>query len=681
LVTVILGQLLRQLLVYTSERIGRFRGGIHPDFDSPSMRRWLEKLPDVPECEALSNEQDHVRCVRPPANQPSLALKRYVPPPLWKSISDVGTGRGSRARRAFAYGAYLVEHAVATPKPVAWLEVREGRRIREQYLLTECIPKACTLRGALLHQYYENPLCTDIMTLLGVAAEVVRSMHTAGFEHRDLGNQNIMVTRNEDGIWHRAWVIDLHRGRIHKELQASYRGKDNARITLPSDLRRVFFEMQAAPECLPVAFHNTEKRTRFRYKVKQKSYRLRHPFRNKTVMERMYPSEKDIWIWDDRSRQAIPALKSKDKRKHYRKRDLVEISSATLRYRAPLRKAFKDIKSEAWSKPIEMDGRIGLSCNLEPDRFEKERRWLESLGSLPLLVRLYHHETEANQRYALDAIRKLQAEGHKVTVALVQDRRAITYPNSWQAFVERAGGRLSGFVEGFEVGHAVNRVKWGIWNVPEYRSLIEPFQNWKKRYPQIPLMGPAGIDFEYPRVLPFLDQWDAKSLSAFSHHLYVDRRGDPENKQAGYDTVDKLALAKAIARIHPATNEKLIISEVNWPIKNTGVWSPVGSPYQSPGTRFNDPSVDEETYASFMKKYLLLALCSGLADRVYWWNLAAHGFGLIDDRDPNGWRPRPAFHEFKTLLDSTRGSRFLKREGEAFAWSYIFEKNNQQFRL
>jgi hypothetical protein len=194
-------------------------------------------------------------------------------------------------------------------------------------------------------------------------------------------------------------------------------------------------------------------------------------------------------------------------------------------------------------------------------------------------------------------------------------------------------------------------------------------------------MGPAGIDFEYPRVLPFLDQWDAKSLSAFSHHLYVDRRGDPENKQAGYDTVDKLALAKAIARIHPATNEKLIVSEVNWPIKNTGVWSPVGSPYQSPGARFNDPSVDEETYAAYMKKYLLLALCSGLADRVYWWNLAAHGFGLIDDRDPNGWRPRPAFHEFKTLLDTTRGSRFLKREGEAFAWSYIFEKNNQQFRL
>lgn len=665
----------------TSEPIGRFQGGIHPDFNTPAIRAWLACFPDIPECDALSAQRDHVRKVTPPGGLAPMALKTYHPPPLWKSSLNTLSGRGSRARRAFEFASYLQEKGVPTPRPVAWLEYHQGRRIREQYLLTACLPGACTLRGALLHHYYENPLCSQIMSLLEVTAKTVRRMHDAGFIHRDLGNQNLMVARDDKGNWSRAWVIDLHRGRVCSCLSPRARGRDNARIHLPSDLRRVFFEMQFAPQLLPDGFLDAEKFARKRYGLRQKSRHWRHPFRPRIPQERLYPPEKDIWIWDDRSAQAIPALKSKDKRRYYRKRDLLDMARCYLCYRNKIRGAYAELMQTAWSRPVEMSGRIGLSCNLEPERFEKERRWLESLGPLPLMVRLYHHQTDANQRYAIDAIRKLSAEGHQVTVALVQDRRAVTHPASWQQFVERAGGSLSGFVRGFEVCHAVNRVKWGIWNIPEYRHLIQPFQDWQRRFPQVPLLGPAGIDFEYPRVLPMLDQWTAGSLSAFSHHLYVDRRGDPENTQAGYDTVGKLALARAIARVHPACAEKVIVSEVNWPLKGTGVWSPVGSPYESPGVRHEDPSVDEETYALYLKKYLLLALCSGMADQVYWWNLAAHGFGLIDDRDPGGWRPRPAFHVFKTLLQQTRGATFLRREGGREDRVYVFSKNGGEFRL
>jgi tRNA A-37 threonylcarbamoyl transferase component Bud32 len=667
--------------VSISEPIGRFQGAIHPDFNTPAMRAWLEKFPDVPECEALSSQRDHVRKVSPPGGLAPMALKKYNPPPLWKSFLNDQSGRGSRARRAFAFAQYLYEKGVPTPQPVAWLEYHHGRRIREQYLLTTCLPDACTFRGALLHHYYENPLCSQMMMLLEVTAKCVRMMHDVGFAHRDLGNQNLMVARDAQGNWQQAWVIDLHRGRILSRLSPAARGRDNARIHLPSDLRRVFFEMQFAPQEIPDTFKAAQKRARKLYHLQQQSHTWRHPFRKPIPQERLYPSEKDIWIWDDRSRQAIPALKSKDKRRYYRKRDLWEMGTTYLQFRKKIHRAYTDLMQEAWSRPVEMSGRIGLSCNLEPDRFEKERRWLESLGPLPLLVRLYHHETDAHQRYAIDAVRKLSAEGHQVTVALVQDRRALTHPGSWQRFVERAGGGLSGFVSAFEVGHAINRVKWGIWSLPEYRQLLQPFENWPNRYPQVPLIGPAGIDFEYPRVLPMLNQWPTGSLSAFSHHLYVDRRGDPENTQAGYDTVGKLALARAMARVHPACAEKVIVSEVNWPLKGTGVWSPVGSPYQSPGARFNDPSVDEATYAAYMKRYILLALCSGMADQVYWWNLAAHGFGLIDDRDPNGWRPRPAFHVFKDLIDQTRGATFLRREGSKAESVYTFTKEKAAFRM
>ena len=44
-----------------------------------------------------------------------------------------------------------------------------------------------------------------------------------------------------------------------------------------------------------------------------------------------------------------------------------------------------------------------------------------------------------------------------------------------------------------------------------------------------------------------------------------------------------------------------------------------------------------------MIRYLLIALCSGMVERVYWRRLVARGFGLIDDVEPGTWRPRPAF--------------------------------------
>lgn len=555
---------------------------------------------------------------------------------------------------------------VPVARLLAWAESTTGQVV----LFYEQIPHSRTLYEALLFHYYEQPLCSELMQLLQVVADAVRCLHQSGWKHGALELSAVLVTGETPGQWERAVFRNLRGGSHPGEgpLPARERGLDVAGIELPSDLRRIFNEMQYAPEHVPKAFFEGLDAAR----SQAHSHRL--PLDH---LDRPLPSEKDIWIWDDRSMQAIPSLRSRDKRKYYRKRDLGPMAGAALKYGPRLRREKRKILEEAWSGPVELEGTLGISLNLEPDRFEQERRWLEPLGAMPLLVRLYHHETEANQRFAVDAVRRLQAEGHLVTVALVQDRCAVTQPTSWQRFVERTAGALSGFVEGFEVGHAINRVKWGFWDVPEYKAFLEPFLNWKDRFPQIPLMGPAGIDFEFPRILPMLNQWPAGSLSAYSHHLYVDRRGAPENTQSGYDLEAKLAYARAIARIHPACEERVVVSEVNWPLSGTGVWSPVGSPYESPGERTGDPSVDEETYAAYMRRYILIALCSGLADRVYWWNLVAHGFGLVDDRHAEGWRPRPAYHAFKELVDLFRGSRFEKRTSTPEGWVYDLTRGEE----
>ncbi len=143
-------------------------------------------------------------------------------------------------------------------------------------------------------------------------------------------------------------------------------------------------------------------------------------------------------------------------------------------------------------------------------------------------------------------------------------------------------------------------------------------------------------------------------LFALSHLLCVDRRGPPEGRQSGYSTLEKEALLRAITRCADNCDERVIVSEVNWPLHGTSIWSPIGCTYEIPEWRENQPGESEDDYANYKLRYLAITLCSGHVDRVFWWRLSAHGYDLVDDRDD--FRPRPAFHAlafFLTLLGAT----------------------------
>ena len=234
---------------------------------------------------------------------------------------------------------------------------------------------------------------------------------------------------------------------------------------------------------------------------------------------------------------------------------------------------------------------------------------------------------------------------------------------------------LGDVTEWVEVGHAINRVKWGLWDMRDYLKLLAPVPELHAKFPKVSWMGPATIDFEYHQLMAALKLLPPDfQFDALSHHLYVDRRGAPENFQGKFSAVEKFALARAIAATSSAVANRLIVSETNWPLAGTGVWSPVGSPYESPGLRYNDPSVAEQAYADFMLRYLLLALASGMVERVYWWRLAARGFGLIDDTaaDPSAWRLRPAFHQLKVFLRRCGAATFVEHVVTSAGARYFF---------
>lgn len=142
--------------------------------------------------------------------------------------------------------------------------------------------------------------------------------------------------------------------------------------------------------------------------------------------------------------------------------------------------------------------------------------------------------------------------------------------------------------------------------------------------------------------------------------------------------MEKAGLLRAVARHSGRCGERVIVSEVNWPIEGTGVWSPVSASYLTPGSKVSKVHVSEEEYGCYMLRYLVLTLCSGFVDQVYWWRLVAHGFGLIDERGGDGWRERVGFQMLRVFLEQLGSSMFLEKmeiEEDVYAFRFGREKD------
>jgi hypothetical protein len=114
----------------------------------------------------------------------------------------------------------------------------------------------------------------------------------------------------------------------------------------------------------------------------------------------------------------------------------------------------------------------------------------------------------------------------------------------------------------------------------------------------------------------------------------------------------------------------LWITEVNWPLEGTGKYSPASG----------KPNVSEDEQASYLVRYYALCLASGFVERVYWWQLVAPGYGLIDNRT-GVWRKRPGFFAFQTMVGCLAGSRFLGRDAERRGMIFYFRKDGREIAL
>lgn len=288
---------------------------------------------------------------------------------------------------------------------------------------------------------------------------------------------------------------------------------------------------------------------------------------------------------------------------------------------------------------------FGLGVNLDKEP-NTTPYLLDELNVKRLLIRIPLWEMDRLHEYV--AFIRGFSDKH-ITVALLQDREHITSPDMSRDHFIQIFEVLEGVCDTYIIGSTINRAKWGFFSVNEYLNFFAVAYALKKsRFPHLKLIGSSVIDFEFHFSAHTLFNFAKIHFDAVGSLLYVDRRGEPENTQMGLNLLDKINFLYSLIRLSPKTSHELIITETNWPIQNT-------APY-APTSEFE--CVSEEEYASYMVRYHLLAFASQKVQCVYWHQLIAPGYGLIDNRE--GIRKRSAFEAYKTMLEHLSDARFVR---------------------
>jgi hypothetical protein len=343
----------------------------------------------------------------------------------------------------------------------------------------------------------------------------------------------------------------------------------------------------------------------------------------------------------------------------------LRLAASNLAKAAPVLGRYRRLRRNMYRFPLEMGNPLGMAVSPAAGRERDIPAALDELGIDRVLFRIPSWEPNRLGEFETFADR-LREGGREVTIALLQNRRDVLDPPRWRDFLAEVFDRFAGRCFAFEIGHAWNRTKWGVWDYREYLRLAESAFEVSQGRP-VRLAGPAVIDFEFHLYPPLLARLPFAAVTSL---LYVDRMGAPENRQAGWDTPRKTALLRAVVDECGRSELPLWISEFNWPLKGSGRYSPAAG----------RPNVSEREQADFLVRYLVLTLASGFVDRAYWWQLSAPGYGLIDDRGGE-WRRRPAFASLSALSARLRAGRFLGGRTEGGIFLFLFQREGETFAV
>ncbi|SHO81540.1 FIG00388565: hypothetical protein [hydrothermal vent metagenome] len=349
------------------------------------------------------------------------------------------------------------------------------------------------------------------------------------------------------------------------------------------------------------------------------------------------------FIWDRYSDQPYP-IEDKKYKKYMRKKHiwdfipLIATNIIIFPLSILLMKLFK-------GKSKSNNNFYGIGVNL--DKGNIQQSLIEELGVKSLLIRVPLNDIYNIDRY-VEFIKSF-GDDKEIVINIIQDREHIKKHNLLAQDITIIFDKLSPITKEFQIASTINRTKWGFFSIKEFLEFFKVVQDIRDdKFKDIILIAPSVIDFEYHYTIrAMFNLFDIK-YDRVSSLLYVDRRGSPYNTQMViFDTKNKIDMLYSIVRLSPKIkNDNIYITEVNWPIKDTAPYAPTSE----------KECVDEEIYANYMIEYFDIAKKSRKISKVFWHQLVASGYGLVDIRD-NRVRKREAFYKFKEMIRDENKNR------------------------
>jgi tRNA A-37 threonylcarbamoyl transferase component Bud32 len=574
-------------------------------------------------------------------------------------------GAPGRARASWDNARALAAAGLATPEPLLLVEParRGGPSLYVCTHLAGRLELRYPLRARNAGREREEFPELDLAELIAAVGALARRLHDAGFWHRDFSVGNLLIERAAapPGFGEIA-LVDLNRARRRARVSTGERMRDLARLPLEraEDRERLLAAyFGAAPGAA----------ARFAYELARRSFHGRHRLKPKLraagarvkawlVPRGVHPhippppagaGARDKIVWDRLSDQPHSHAGRME-------RALVRLADAPAHLAAfaalagsvpRVRRRYRELVAARNGEPFAWPGAgVALRPGTAPEA--ELLAAFDALGLRQALIRLHPWQERHDEEESL--ARALAARGVELTFALPQNRELVRSPERWRSAVAVLAERFVPHGRRFQIGQAINRSKWGVWNYREYLELAAAAAEILRGHGDVDLGGPAVIDFEAHATAAVVNlRHPTLAFDALASLLYVDRRGAPENRQLGFDTADKVTLLAAIAETgRRVGRRRQWVTEVNWPLAE-GPHSPAG----------RSVAVGEQEQADYLVRFYLAALGSGYVERVFWWQLVAKGYGLIDPAGDGSLRRRPAFAALATLERELAGATCL----------------------
>jgi hypothetical protein len=300
---------------------------------------------------------------------------------------------------------------------------------------------------------------------------------------------------------------------------------------------------------------------------------------------------------------------------------------------------FKDKSSNTI---INSDEFYSLCVNL--DKGQDQVKLVDELGVKSLQIRVFLNDIKNINSYVEFA--KSFGNDKTIIINIIQSRDHILNSELLKKDIKILFDAFDGICDEFIVGNAINRIKWGFVTMDEYLQFYKTIQDIRdNKYHNYKLIGSSIIDFEYHFTIRTLYNNYKIKYDKIASLLYVDRRGSPYNTQMGiFDFENKIEFLHTIVKNSSKTkSEDIYITEANWPLSGTAPYAPTSE----------KECVDIDTYIKYMKEYHFIARKTAKIKRIYWHQLIAPGFGLVDNRDGKIIKTK-AFYAYKEMIKNEK---------------------------